>query len=58
MESKMKPEQINEIEIWRQNHTWYDLFEMGAIDLLLEEMDGEYPDAQIIINKILTNLES
>ena len=53
----MKPDELNEMEIWRINHTWYDEFEMGAIDMLLEEMGDDFPAAQLIINKIKRNLE-
>jgi hypothetical protein len=52
------PENLDEIEIWKHNHTWYDEFEMGAIDLLLEEMGDEFPEAQLIIRKIKRNLEN
>ena len=52
------PEHLNEIEIWKHNHTWYDEYVMGAIDLLLEEMEDDFPDARKIINKIKRNLEN
>ena len=53
----MKIDQLDDMELWLVNHTWYDDFEMGAIDMLLEDMENNYTDAQLIINKIKRNLE-
>lgn len=41
---------------WMINHTYYDEFEMGAIDLLLDEMGEDLPDAQKIIEQIRKNI--
>ena len=53
----MSNEYMKEMEMWMKNHTWYDEYEMGAIDLLLEEMGDELPDAILIIDKIRKNLD-